>query len=199
MNENDYNQISSIGITFEEENIIQTKHKNSINKKKDNIKKNFDKLIIPYNFKKNNYSVPDNEIEGYEHKEFVLNTLHTYNLQKLFKFDSPYDPSCCERLLFFFPLLIFLIILYILIYLIITFMFNPLVLYVSYKILKGIFSLIKSIKNTIYEKMKKKAINKRLDETNRSKYCFHNNIKWKLGESGYWLEVKKIQNQTPLK
>ena len=199
MNENDYNQISSIGITFEEENIIQTKHKNSINKKKDNIKKNFDKLIIPYNFKKNNYSVPDNEIEGYEHKEFVLNTLHTYNLQKLFKFDSPYDPPCCERLLFFFPLLIFLIILYILIYLIITFMFNPLVLYVSYKILKGIFSLIKSIKNTIYEKMKKKAINKRLDETNRSKYCFDNNIKWKLGESGYWLEVKKIQNQTPLK
>ena len=150
-------------------------------------------MIIPYNFKKNNYSVPDNEIEGYENKEFVLNILHIYNQQKLFKFDSPYQPSCCERCLFLLPMLIFLIILYGLVYLIIMFMFNPLVLYISYKILKEVFSLIKSIKNTFYEKMKKKAMNKRLDETNRSHYCIEHKIKWNLGESGYWLEVEKIK------
>ena len=193
MNESDYNQVYPLGI-FEEDNIITTKHRSSSSKKKDNIKTNFDKVIIPYNFKKNNYSVPDNEIEGYENKEFVLNILHIYNQQKLFKFDSPYQPSCCERCLFLLPMLIFLIILYGLVYLIIMFMFNPLVLYISYKILKEVFSLIKSMKNTFYEKMKKKAMNKRLDETNRSHYCIEHKIKWNLGESGYWLEVEKIKN-----
>ena len=195
MNENENSQVFPLGITFEEDTIIQTKNRSFSNKKKDNIKKNFDKLIIPYNFKKNSYSIPDNEIEGYENKEFVLNKLHTYNLQKLFKFDSPYQPSCCERCLLFFPLIIFLIILYGLFYLIIMFTFNPLVLYISYKILKGVYGLIKSIKHTFYEKMKKKAINKRLEETNISSYCIEHGIRWNLGESGYWLEVEKIKKK----
>ena len=191
MNESDdYHQVSPLGLTFEEENIINLGN----NQKKGlDTKKNFDKVIIPYNFKRNNYSVSDNEIEGYENKEFVLNTLHSYNIQKLFKFDSAYSPSFCERILLYFPMfLLILIILYILISLIILFLFNPLVIYISYKLLKGVYFMNKSIKNAIYEKLKKKAINKKLEETNKSQYCREHKIKWNLGVSGYWLEVEKI-------
>ena len=191
MNESDdFHQVSPLGLTFEEENIISFGN----NKKKGlNSKKNFDKVIIPYNFKRNNYSVPDNEIEGYENKEFVLNTLHSYNNQKLFKFDSPYSPSFCERIILYFPMILFiLIILYILISLIVLFLFNPLIIYISYIILKGVYSMNKSVKNSIYEKLKKKAINKKLEETNKSQYCSEHKIKWNLGVSGYWLEVEKI-------
>ena len=161
MNENDdYLQISPLGLTFEEENMINYGN----NKKKEiKSKKIFEKVIIPYNFKRNNYSILDNEIEGYENKEFLLNTLHSYNIQKLFKFDSPYSPSFCERILLYFPMFLFiLIILYVLISLIILFLFNPLVIYISYKILKGFYSINKSITNALYEKLKKKAINKKL-------------------------------------
>ena len=191
MNENGNDKISPLGITFEEENIINT---NNNSKQNLNIEKNFDKIIIPYSFKKKNYSISDNEIEGYENKEFVLNTLHAYNLLYLFKIDSPYSPSCFERILFFFPvLLIIIVILCALIYLIVAFLFNPFILLVSYQIFKGVINIIRSIKHTIYEKMKKNAMNKKLGETNKSNYCKEHNIKWNLGVSGYWLEVEKIK------
>ena len=82
------------------------------------------------------------------------------------------------------------------IYLAIMLMLNPLVLYLSYKILKGFVLAFKSVKNTFYEKMKKKTMIKKLDDTNKSTYCIDNNIKWNLGESGYWLELEKIIKNT---
>ena len=189
MNENDYHQMSPLGLTFEENNIKTENSNNNLNNEK-----NFDKIIIPYSFKKKNYLISDNEIEGYENKEFVLNTLYAYNLLKIFKIDSPYSPSCFERILFFFPVLLIIIgIAFGLIYLIIIFLFNPFIILISYQILKGVINIIRSIKHTLYEKMKKSAMNKKLEETNKSNYCKEHNIKWNLGVSGYWLEVEKIK------
>ena len=181
MKENDYDSVSPLGLDIEEENdIIKTSRKDS-----NNIKKNFDKIIIPYNFKKNNYSIPDNEIDGYENKEFLLNTLYSFNNQKIFKFDSRYKPNCCERIIYLFIfLLIILIILYCLLFLIIMFLFNPLVLYFSYKFLGNVFYGIKASKKHLYEKLKIKAIKKKLAHTNKSQYCKEHNIRWNLGVSG---------------
>ena len=191
MKENDYDSVSPLGLDIEEENdIIKTSRKDS-----NNIKKNFDKIIIPYNFKKNNYSIPDNEIDGYENKEFLLNTLYSFNNQKIFKFDSRYKPNCCERIIYLFIfLLIILIILYCLLFLIIMFLFNPLVLYFSYKFLIIIFYGIRAFKKHFYEKLKIKAIKKNLAHTNKSQYCKEHNIRWNMGVSGYWLEIEKIKN-----
>ena len=188
----------SLGITMEEENILNSLKENigNTNSNLDKLKKNFDLIIIPYNFEKNKYSIPDNELEGYENKEFLLNTLHRYNNQHIFKIDSDYSPSFCERILIFIPIIIIiLIIITILVLLISLFIFNPLIVYISFICLKKVFSITIGMKNTIYEKLKKKGINKRLDETNRSQYCKLHNIEWKLGLSGYWLEIRKIQKQ----
>ena len=154
--------------------------------------KKFNKIIVSYNFKKNNYFIPNSELEGYKHKEFLLNTLHNYNNQTLFKFDSPYNPSCKERMIFLIPIIIIiLIIIYILYILTIICTFNPLIIYLSYLFLKIVFGLVKNIKNRLYEKYKKKAISKIIDDTNDSEYCKINNLLFVLGISGYWLELKE--------
>ena len=198
MKEKNDNYDYSLGITMEEENMLISLKENMGNEKNDlnNLKKNFDSIIIPFSFKDNAYSISENELEGYENKQFVLNTLHKYKNQKIFKLDSDYSPSFCERILIFIPIILFiLIIILIFILLISFFIFNPLIVYISFICLKKIFSIIIGMKNTIYEKLKKKAINKRLDETNRSEYCKSHNIEWKLGLSGYWLEIKKKKAQ----
>ena len=196
--DNEYDLMSPLGIALEENNIV-TKNPQNIKLQLNNNKKIFDKIIIPYNFKNNNYSIPDKEIEGYESKEFVLNTLYKYNLQDIFKFDSVYKPSFGEKILFYCPICLCILILsYILIILLIMFLFNPLLIYLSYKFLNMIFSLIKQLKNTIYERLKKKAINKQLEETNNTKYCIEHKIKWNLGVSGYWLEIVKIRKDSEL-
>ena len=156
--------------------------------------KNFSKIIISYNFKKNNnnYFIADSELEGYKHKEFLLNTLHIFNNQPLFKFDSQYNPTCKERMIFLIPILIIvLIVIYILYALTIICTLNPLIIYISYLILKILFGVVGRIKNRLYEKYKKKAINKIIDETNDSDYCKNNNIQFVLGLSGYWIELKE--------
>jgi len=136
---------------------------NSSNKKT----KKFDRIIISYNFKKNSYFIADSELDGYENKEFLLNTLYNFNNQAIFKYDSPYTPTCCERISFFAPvIIIFLIIIYFLYVLVIICTLNPLIIYISYLILKIFFTLIKKWKKNFNEKSKKKAINKAIKDTN---------------------------------
>ena len=189
MKENDSAMISPLGITINEEKIDN----NDIS---DNKPKNFDKIIISYNFKKNNYYITDKELEGYENKEFLLNTLYNFNNQEIFKYDSPYIPTCCERILFLVPVIILVcIIIYILYLLTIICTLNPLIIYLDYLILKIIFKLIIKFKNNLNEKFKKKAINKIIDDTNESDYCIMHQIKFKLGPSGYWLQLEKIMKQ----
>ena len=189
MKENDSAMISPLGITINEEKIDN----NDIS---DNKPKNFEKIIISYNFKKNNYYITDKELEGYENKEFLLNTLYNFNNQEIFKYDSPYIPTCCERILFLVPVIILVcIIIYILYLLTIICTLNPLIIYLDYLILKIIFKLIIKFKNNLNEKFKKKAINKIIDDTNESDYCIIHQIKFKLGPSGYWLQLEKIMKQ----
>ena len=181
--------ISPLGITINEEKIDN----NDIS---DNKPKNFDKIIISYNFKKNNYYITDKELEGYENKEFLLNTLYNFNNQEIFKYDSPYIPTCCERILFFVPVIILVcIIIYILYLLTIICTLNPLIIYLDYLILKIVFKLLKKFQNNLNEKLKKKAINKIINNTNESDYCIKHGIKFELGPSGYWLKLEKVTEE----
>ena len=75
MKENDSPIISSLGININEEKIDN-------NDKSNKKQKNFDKIIISYNFKKNNYNITNDELEGYENKEFLLNTLYNFNISR---------------------------------------------------------------------------------------------------------------------
>ena len=154
----------------------------------------FDKIIISYNFKKNSYFITDSELEGYENKEFLLNTLYNFNNQTIFKYDSPYSPTCCERVSFLGPaIFLLLIIIYFLYVLIIICTLNPLIIYMAYLILKIYFIFVKKLQKNFNENSKKEAINKVINDTNESEYCISHNIRFKVGLSGYWLELEKIK------
>ena len=189
MKENNTRIITPLGIILQQ-------NKNINNVISDDKTKKFERIIISYNFKKNNYYIDNEEIEGYEHKEFLLNTLHNFNNQAIFKFDSPYYPSCCERMIFLIPIIIvFIILIYMLYILAILCTLNPLIFYIAYLCIKKFFGIIKKWRNSLYEKFKKKAINKEIKETNNSEYCKKYNIRFKLGLSGYWLELEKYMEE----
>ena len=189
MKENDSPIISPLGININEEKIDN-------NDKSNKKQKNFDKIIISYNFKKNNYNITNDELEGYENKEFLLNTLYNFNNHPVFKYDSLYIPTCCERILILFPVIIlFFIIIYILYVLIILCTLNPLIIYLDYLILKIVLKLLKKFQNNLNEKLKKKAINKIINNTNESDYCIKHGIKFELGPSGYWLKLEKVTEE----
>ena len=156
----------------------------------------FERIIISYNFKKNNYYIDNEEIEGYENKEFLLNTLHNFNSQAIFKFDSPYNPSCSEIIIFLIPIIIvFIILIYVLYIIIILCTLNPLIIYIAIIIIIKFFGIIKKWRNSLYEKFKKKKINKQIDDTNNSEYCKKHKIRFKLGLSGYWLELEEYMEE----
>ena len=117
--------------------------------------------------------------------------MYNFNSQPIFKYDSPYIPTCIERMFFLIPvILLFLIIIYILYILSVICTFNPIIIYLSILCVIMTYKLIIKFKNTLNEKYKKKAINKIINDTNESEYCKSHHIKFKLGLSGYWLEVE---------
>ena len=188
MKENNFKMIKPLMINNNEKDII-----NDVPDKKE---KKFDRIIISYNFKKNSYFIADNELDGYENKEFVLNTLYYFNNKPLFKFDSLYNPTSSERMIFLIPvIIIFILIIYILYALTIICTFNPLIIYIAYLCIKIVLTLIKKWRNNLYEKFKKKAINNVINETNNSPNCTSRKIQFKLGLSGYWLEIEKTMSE----
>ena len=80
-----------IGIDNDNNNIISTNN---------NKCKQLKRIIIAYDFKENGYYISDTELENCEYKEFLLNTLHSYNSKTLFKFDSPYKLNSSENIFF---------------------------------------------------------------------------------------------------
>ena len=191
MKENDTRMITPLGMLFNKEKKLDNdilNDKTIINEKSNK----FERIIISYNFKKNNYYIDNEEIDGYENKEFLLNTLHNFNNQAIFKYDSPYNPSCKERMIFLIPIIIILIILIYALYIIIILCtLNPLIIYIAIICIIKIFGTIKKWKTSLYEKFKKKKINNQIDATNNSDYCKNHKIRFKLGLSGYWLELEK--------
>ena len=188
MKENNFKMVKPLMINNNEKDII-----NDVPDKKE---KKFDRIIISYNFKKNSYFIADNELDGYENKEFVLNTLYYFNNKPLFKFDSLYNPTSSERMIFLIPvIIIFILIIYILYALTIICTLNPLIIYIAYLCIKIVLTLIKKWRNNLYEKFKKKAINNVINETNNSQNCTSRKIQFKLGLSGYWLEIEKTMSE----
>jgi len=61
MKEKNDNYDYSLGITMEEENMLISLKENMGNEKNDlnNLKKNFDSIIIPFSFKDNAYSISE--------------------------------------------------------------------------------------------------------------------------------------------
>ena len=180
------------------DNIINTN--SNLDDNIDEVKINFNKIIIPYDFKLNKYNISDEELQGFEHKQLLLNQLYEFNTLNLFKYEIPYKPSCIQK---FFIILITGIIMVALLYAcflaILLCGLNPFIIYCSWKLLHFTFSFCKSIIRRIYGSCKKKKINSKLKEKNKSQFFVENNLSWNLGLSGYWLEFeKKASSSTEL-
>ena len=153
----------------------------------------FNKVIIPYNFEKKKYTIKSKDIEFYESKEYLKSKLEEYNKNPNFDIDRTYSPkSCCERIKIFFPI-IFIMIILLYAGFIFTLLsgFNPIVIYSLYSYIKKAYNSLNMFKFILLEKFKMNRIRGIISNENKSKICKSIKITWKIGRSGYWIEVQK--------
>ena len=151
------------------------------------------KVIIPYNFDKKQYLIQASEIEFYEKKNYLLDTLKRFNNLDSFKIEKKYEASKLQKLGMYTPtIIIFLIYIYLSVIVLTLFSFNPVLIYSIFIWGKKIFHYISMVQFIILEKFKIKEIKNTLEFENISKICRDNKLRWILGQSGYWLELQKI-------
>ena len=151
------------------------------------------KVIIPYNFDKKQYLIQASEIEFYEKKNYLLDTLKRFNNLDSFKIEKKYEASKLQKLGMYTPtIIIFLLYIYLSVIVLTLFSFNPVLIYSIFIWGKKIFHYISMVQFIILEKFKIKEIKNTLEFENISKICRDNKLRWILGQSGYWLELQKI-------
>ena len=151
------------------------------------------KVIIPYNFDKKQYLIQASEIEFYEKKNYLLDTLKRFNNLDSFKIEKKYEAGKLQKLGMYTPtIIIFLIYIYLSVIVLTLFSFNPVLIYSIFIWGKKIFHYISMVQFIILEKFKIKEIKNTLEFENISKICRDNKLRWILGQSGYWLELQKI-------
>lgn len=157
------------------------------------LRNTFDKVIIPYNFEKKKYEIRIKDIEFYEHKDYIIYKLEEYNNDPNFDFDKIHlTKNCLEWFKVNWPvILIMLILLYFAFLFLLLANLNPIVLYTLYSYLEKACKCLNMIKFIIVEKMKMKKLNTIILNENKSDNCIYKGINWKIGTSGYWMEVKK--------
>ena len=153
----------------------------------------FKKIIIPYNFEKKKYVIKYKDIEFYKSKDYLKSKLEGYNQNPNFDIDKTYSPkSCCERIKIYFPIIfIMMILLYVGFIFTLLSGFNPIVIYTLYSYIKKAYNSLNMYKFIMLEKFKMNRIRGFISNENKSEICKSKKITWKIGRSGYWIEVQK--------
>ncbi len=154
----------------------------------------FNKVIIPYNFQKRKYEIRDKDIEFYENKDYLKDKLNEFNNITDFDIEKIYYPKRFnQKIKIYLPIIVIMIIL-IYIGLIITMFFclNPIVIYAMYSWIRKAYNSLKMFKFILLEKFKMIEIQTIIENENISEICKLNKIIWKIGQSGYWIEIQKI-------
>jgi hypothetical protein len=153
----------------------------------------FYKLIIPYNFEKKKYFIKEKDIEFYEHKDYLLNKLNSFNSNPVFDIESTYKARGCQNLQIFLPTILVLpILIYISVIILCLFCFNPIVIYTLFSWNKKAVNSLRMFRFISLEKYKMREILVNIKNENLSQNCQDKKIYWTVGESGYWLEIQKI-------
>ena len=154
--------------------------------------KNFNKLIIPYDFDLKNYFIKKEEIDFYEYKDYVADTLDRFCKDPVFNIEKKYKPKGFEKFLLFIPnFIMLLVILYVFIFIAFLTYCNPAILFISFIILKKGYSSLRIMRFIFKEKAKIKEVKRKLEMENNSPFCIEKKINWALGDSGYWIELVK--------
>ena len=162
---------------------------------RDKIKnKAFNVVIIPYNFEEKKYYLKSKEIEFYENKEYLKDKLLELNNNENFNIEKSYRANGWENFKIMLPtIIIILIFVYIGLVISVIFFFNPVVIYMIINWITKLYRKLKMFKFIILEKYKMKKIKNIIENENSSDFCKSNKIEWKIGQSGYWLEVQKVK------
>jgi hypothetical protein len=153
----------------------------------------FNKVIIPYSFENKKYEIKSNDIEFYENKDYLITKLAEYNNNPNFDIEKKYSPRhCLEWIKIYFPIcFIMVILLYVGLIFTLLSCFNPIVIYTLYSYIKKAYNSLNMFKFILLEKFKMNTLSQIISRENNTKICISKTITWKIGRSGYWMEVQK--------
>lgn len=153
----------------------------------------FNRVIIPYNFEKKKYEIKYKEIEFYESKDYLINKLEEYNNNPNFDIERKYSSkNFLEIIKIYFPIsFVMIFLLYIGLLLTVLSNFNPIVIYTLYSYIKKAYNSLNMFKFILLEKFKMNLLMNIITEENKSSICLSKKLTWKIGRSGYWIEVEK--------
>jgi hypothetical protein len=153
----------------------------------------FYKVIVPYNFDKKTYFIKRSEIEFWENKHYLIDKLDKFCSMPIFDIEKQYQAVGYQKFLMYLPVVIIcIILLYVVMIITVLFSFNSILLYTLYSWIRKGFNKLQMFKFILLEKWKIKEMNKLLEKENESEFCIDNKLQWKLGQSGYWLEIQKL-------
>jgi hypothetical protein len=153
----------------------------------------FDKVIIPYNFEIKKYEIRNKDIEFYENKDYVINKLIEFNQSPDFDIEKTHLPkNFLEQIKIYFPIiLIMIILLYCGLVFTLLSSFNPIVIYTIYSYIKKAYDTLNMFKFILLEKFKMNNLSLIISNENKTNNCISKKLTWKIGTSGYWMEVQK--------
>ena len=155
------------------------------------------KILIPYDFEEKRYYAKPEDIDFYDHKDYLLAKLNEFCQNPVFDIEKKIIPKgIWQKFIIHLPkFLFFFISIYIFIFIALLTFFNPAILTILYFIIRKVYQSLKIIRFVKYEKLKMKEIVNILEKENNSKMCIDNKIKWVLGQSGYWLEIVRKEEK----
>lgn len=149
-------------------------------------------IFIPFDFEINRFFMSPEDLNIYDFKNYLQNTLNTFNSMKEFQIDKDYQATGIRK---FFHYSIYFLIHLICGYL--TFclwqlLFFNLVLFITIiKFHMKFQSFTSNIINDINNKEKIRKMKEILKKENSKEICRNYKYTWCCGEHGYWLEMIK--------
>lgn len=151
------------------------------------------KINFPLDFQTDKYCIPNQSLDFYYEKYYVMDIINKINVNELFKFTNKYKLKSVSKIKIYFPYIILnLIVVYVFILLIFSTFINPGLFIIMYILLNKIYTSLSKKLNIITEKSRLEMIKEYLNKENNTYLCKKLQLKWSLGVNGYWIQINKL-------
>ena len=152
----------------------------------------FLRVLIPFDLEIKKFYLPPEELEIYDVKDYIQQTIDRFNTSPEFRIHEDYQGHGIARFLsWILFLIIHLLFGYLNLCLLMLTYGNIILIVILFKLHVNFQTFVSNIFKNYYNKNQLKCIKDILIKENETEYCTYRKYTWSLGEVGYWLEMRK--------
>lgn len=150
------------------------------------------RVLIPFDLEQKKFYLHPEELEIYDVKEYIEQTINKFNEMPEFRIHEDYEVRGCSYIMSWIVfLLIHGIFGYVTLCLVVMTFFNIVIFVFFFKVHMIMNNFVTQKFRNFYNKTQLRKIKQILDEENDTQYCKYRKYTWILGEVSYWLEMRK--------